>query len=86
MRVTLIDIGLAEEIYDGSGTTSKAAGTFHAMAPEMANLYLKILKDEEVDYQRDLISYESDIFSLGVLMLELMSNGKGVPYGGYFYH
>jgi hypothetical protein len=32
-------------------STSKAAGTLHAMSPEMANLYLKHFLKEEIDYQ-----------------------------------
>jgi serine/threonine protein kinase len=30
------------------------------------------MKGEEVDYQKDLVSYETDIYSLGILAIELL--------------
>ena len=52
--------------------SSKAAGTFHSMSPEMANLYLKHLSNKEIDYKHDLISFASDYYSLGILAIELI--------------
>jgi serine/threonine protein kinase len=51
------------------------------MSPEMANLYLKTLKKEEVDYSKDLVSYATDFYSLGILALEMLN---GSPPFGYF--
>lgn len=51
------------------------------MSPEMANLYLKTLKKEEVDYSKDLFSYATDFYTLGVLAIELL---YGSPPYGYF--
>lgn len=31
-------------------STSIASGTLHAMSPEMANLFLKGIKKQEIDY------------------------------------
>jgi len=39
LKITLIDFGLSEQISDGA--TSVAAGTMHAMSPEMLVLYTK---------------------------------------------
>jgi len=61
--------------------SSRAGGTFHQMSPEMANLYLKTLKKEEVDYSKDLVSYATDFYSLGILALEMLN---GSPPFGYF--
>jgi serine/threonine protein kinase len=61
-------------------STSTAAGTFHSMSPEMANLFLKGLNKEETDYQKDLITFESDLYSLGILAYELV---VGKPINGY---
>jgi hypothetical protein len=43
------------------------------MSPEMANLFLKGLNNEETDYQKDLITFESDLYSLGILAVELLT-------------
>ncbi len=51
------------------------------MSPEMASLYLKSLNKEEVDYSKDLISYPTDFYSLGILALEML---YGSPPFGYF--
>jgi serine/threonine protein kinase len=50
------------------------------MSPEMANLFLKGLNKEETDYQKDLITFESDLYSLGILAYELV---VGKPINGY---
>jgi len=71
LRIEIIDLGFAEENSDGN--TSTPAGTFHAMSPEMANLYLKSLNKEEIDYQKDLITFDTDLYSLGVLVLEMLT-------------
>lgn len=51
------------------------------MSPEMANLYKKNLIKEDVDYFKDLVSYATDFYSLGILALEML---KGSPPFGYF--
>ena len=53
-------------------TTSVPGGTYHAMSPEMANLYRLKLNKEEPDYSA-LPSFESDLWSVGILALELAS-------------
>ena len=51
------------------------------MSPEMANLYMKTLKKEEVDYSKDLVSYATDFYTLGILAMEML---YGSPPFGYF--
>jgi serine/threonine protein kinase len=51
------------------------------MSPEMARLYLKLMKGEEINYDKDLVSYSSDFYTLGILSLELLN---GSPPEGYF--
>lgn len=60
--------------------TSKAAGTLHSMSPEMANLYMKRMLESEIDYKKDLVSFPSDYYTLGILAIELL---KGSPPNGY---
>lgn len=56
------------------------AGTFHSMSPEMARLYHKRLIEEEIDYKNDLVTFESDLYSLGILMIEMLIGKSPVGY------
>ena len=62
---------MAEKL-DEYKTTSIPGGTYHAMAPEMAALYLAKSQKQEADYS-NLPSFSSDIYSLGILSVELAS-------------
>ena len=46
----------------------------------MANLYLKRLQNQEIDYKKELVSYQTDYYSLGILAFELL---YGEPPFGY---
>lgn len=51
------------------------------MSPEMANLFLKMMKKKEIDYSTDLVSYSTDLYTIGILAIELL---YGCPPFGYF--
>ena len=50
------------------------------MSPEMARLYRKTLIKEEINYKQDLVSYESDLYSLGILLMEMLMDKSPVGY------
>ena len=77
-EVQIIDFGMAE-ILDQFGTTSRPGGTYHCMSPEMAQLYLLKIKNEEADYT-NLPGYPSEIWTIGILTLEFASKFKVKPF------
>ena len=81
-----MDLGTAEQLgsLDG-GLTTLSGGTLHAMSPEMARLHQKTVQGVELDYKKDVVSFNTDCYSLGILVYELLSGT--VPYSkGYFYN
>ena len=78
LSVQLIDFGMAEEL-DQYETTSMPGGTYHCMSPEMAKLFKSRLQKEEPDYSC-LPSYESDLWSLGILAVEMASRTEVKPF------
>jgi hypothetical protein len=68
--VTLIDFGMCETTSDG--TSIKPAGTFHAMSPEMIELFLKSMGKEKLEQ----VGFEHDYYTLGVLLLEFIMPDK----------
>ena len=51
------------------------------MSPEMANLYKKHMLSQEVKYPEDLVTLDSDLYSIGILLFEIAT---GEPPLGYF--
>jgi len=39
----------------------------------MLRLYVKRKEDQQIDYQKDLVDATTDLFSLGVLILEVVN-------------
>ena len=78
MNVKLIDFGMTEEL-DEYKTTSRPGGTYHCMSPEMASLFISRLKNEEPDY-KNLPSFSSDIWTLGIFAIELVFKMKLLPF------
>ena len=72
MRLTLIDFGQAEQLSDGS--TTVAAGTLHAMSPEMLVLFTKTVtgQQDKIDYSKECVTLAHDMYTVGVLILELI--------------
>lgn len=71
-EVTLIDFGLAEQVSEDK-CTYKAGGTLHAMSPQMLSLYLKQSQNVK---SLDSVSANTDLYSLGVLLLEIIQSSK----------
>ena len=69
---------MAEQM-DEYHTTSVPGGTYHAMSPEMACLYKAKLNKQEPDYSA-LPSFESDLWAVGILSVELASKTKLKPF------
>ena len=68
--MTLIDFGMCETTSDG--ISIKPAGTFHAMSPEMIELFLKSMGKEKLEQ----VGFEHDYYTLGVLLLEFITPDK----------
>ena len=84
MRVTLIDFGMSEEV--SGGQSWHPAGTFHQMSPEMIAIWELALREEKThdDFNESLgipgYQFETDLYSLGVLIWEML---QGKPPHGY---
>ena len=71
--VTLIDYGMAEQVGE-SKQTLLAGGTLHSMSPEMLKLYAQQRSgDGATEGQLQQVGFNSDVYGLGVLLLELIS-------------
>ncbi|KAF3774984.1 Cysteine-rich receptor-like protein kinase 10 [Nymphaea thermarum] len=69
MNVNISDFGMAKlvRLDETHGNTSRIAGTYGYMSPEYA--------------MRGLFSIKSDVFSFGVLLLEIVSGQKNASFG-----
>ena len=70
--VTLIDYGMAEQVGE-SKQTLLAGGTLHSMSPEMLKLYAQQRCDGAAEGQLQQVGFNSDVYGVGVLLLELIS-------------
>lgn len=70
--VTLIDYGMAEQVGE-SKQTLLAGGTLHSMSPEMLKLYAQQRSDGAAEGQLQQVGFNSDVYGVGVLLLELIS-------------
>lgn len=70
LRVCLIDFGLCEQTQDT--LSSQPAGTFHAMSPEMLELFLHQHSANTVKTSCRRVGIEHDFFTLGVLLYEFL--------------